>query len=1151
MSDSSQAPLVSLPLKTTEEVDLGSAVRTIITNTYGEEPSAYAEQTAQLNRARQDAVRGAGSDSTARDLLYKWFHMLEMLEARFPELRVPFPWNDAFTHKTISQSSLAYEKASIIFNIAATLSSLASSQPRLAGNPEGLKRAYSALRQAAGMLTYINENFLHAPSTDMSKDVVKALVGLMLAQASEVFLEKSIEEKKSHGLVAKLASHTASAYNQLVEDAKEFVTKGYFERSWSHLIQVKAKYFSSMTQYYRALADDASGNHGASLVRLTVAETQAKEAQKLSNAFNVTAPGSISASRPSLPSDAVSAMSALLTTHLAVCTERKAQAVKNNDLIYHDILPSESTLPAVDKLVAATPISIQEIFKAPEVQRILEPDLFQRLIPLAVHESASMYSEEKAKIARAESERHDLANGELQAALEYMGLPASLKQYRGIGKGAGAGAADASLDALADPGAEVMRWSEEEAQGGGGHGADGLGTGTDGVASGLDRIARLRGQASSSIETATAALDDENRECEKLRVKYGHRWTQDPAGLHTKDMRAGLKENREALQQATANDRRIQELWESIRDDVSLLVAGRDTLESAFAAALSGSSGSSQHRGSAPGGAASLLDLGEEEDRADEAEVRQVQTKLAQIDEGLLKLHKMKKDRGEVLADLKEKIQTDDISHVLVLNRRAQNVEPAIFAQELEKFKAHQNRLAVSAHHQQVVLGEVTQAYKDLESLPAARRARKVWEEKQRARDGLVGRLRRAKEGHAEVRAAVARGVQFYTDLLEIVDGLRRNVETYVKGRKAEREKLSGELEWDDKLSGYQDTGRGVASPPPPPPLPGQARPGIASPTSPLGGGYASGLDALQGSFGGMTLNQPQHPQQQQQPPSRSTSASYPGPGPAPPPLPPMQGQGQPQRQGSYNAPSSSLSYDRYTSPPPLQPPPQQQQQGYTNQPLPPPSMHASSPTKPYSQSAGGGGGGAYPPPPLPSSTTTTTIGGVPPPPARYTSSFSPPPLSGSGQYNLPRPPPPPSQGQGRGYGYPSYTSVPPPATGGGHSYVAPSFHPPSQANPQPSYYHHQPPPSQQPQQQQQQGGYSAYSGYAAPPPPPPQQQQQQQQLHYSQPQQQQHQQGYAGGPPVSPLQHGQNQAYGAQPQGPQGGAHGQAQGYPAYRPAY
>lgn len=87
-----QSPLLRIPPKPTEEVDLAAAVGSLIANSYGQEPKSFRDQLSSLNRARQDAVRGAGSDVTGRDLLYKWFHMLEMLELRFPELRVPFPW---------------------------------------------------------------------------------------------------------------------------------------------------------------------------------------------------------------------------------------------------------------------------------------------------------------------------------------------------------------------------------------------------------------------------------------------------------------------------------------------------------------------------------------------------------------------------------------------------------------------------------------------------------------------------------------------------------------------------------------------------------------------------------------------------------------------------------------------------------------------------------------------------------------------------------------------------------------------------------------------------------------------------------------------------------------------------------------------------
>lgn len=172
--------------------------------------------------------------------MYKYFGQLELLELRFSEIRVNFPWRDAFTGKLTTQTSIAYEKACIIFQIAATHSSIASSQNR--SDPEGLKRAFYYFRTCAGMLTYINDNFLHAPSTDLSREVIKFLVGIILAQATEVFFEKCTDEKKGNALVSKIASQAAFLYSGLNEEAKEFMGKGIFDRNWITVIQVRVVY---------------------------------------------------------------------------------------------------------------------------------------------------------------------------------------------------------------------------------------------------------------------------------------------------------------------------------------------------------------------------------------------------------------------------------------------------------------------------------------------------------------------------------------------------------------------------------------------------------------------------------------------------------------------------------------------------------------------------------------------------------------------------------------------------------------------------------------------------------------------------------------------------------------------------------------------
>lgn len=143
---------------------------------------------------------------------------------------------DAFTHKPTAQYSLAYEKASIIFNISAVLSCHAAHQTRT--EDAGLKTAYHSFQASAGMFTYINENFLHAPSTDLSRETVKTLIQVMLAQAQEVFLEKQIADGKKAGLLAKLASQAAHLYSQALEGVVDNVTRAVFEKSWLSLTQV-------------------------------------------------------------------------------------------------------------------------------------------------------------------------------------------------------------------------------------------------------------------------------------------------------------------------------------------------------------------------------------------------------------------------------------------------------------------------------------------------------------------------------------------------------------------------------------------------------------------------------------------------------------------------------------------------------------------------------------------------------------------------------------------------------------------------------------------------------------------------------------------------------------------------------------------------
>lgn len=91
-----QAPMLSSPLKQTNEIDWIAPLKAYIRDTYGDDPERYNEECGMLNRLRQD-MRGAGKDSASgRDLLYRYYGQLELLDLRFPvdenHIKIAFTW---------------------------------------------------------------------------------------------------------------------------------------------------------------------------------------------------------------------------------------------------------------------------------------------------------------------------------------------------------------------------------------------------------------------------------------------------------------------------------------------------------------------------------------------------------------------------------------------------------------------------------------------------------------------------------------------------------------------------------------------------------------------------------------------------------------------------------------------------------------------------------------------------------------------------------------------------------------------------------------------------------------------------------------------------------------------------------------------------
>ena len=615
-----QSPMISVPCKATNEIDWITPLKRYIRDTYGDDPERYSEECATLNRMRQDTL-GAGKDSTSgRDILYRYYGQLELLDLRFPvdedHIKISFTWFDAFTHMSTSQYSLAFEKASIIFNISAILSAHAAHQSRF--EESGLKAAYHSFQASAGMFTYINDNFLHAPSADLSRDTIRTIINIMLAQAQEVFLEKQIADNKKVGLLAKLSSQAAYLYGQALEGVQENVSKIVFEKVWWLAVHSKYSLMRSMSQYYQALADDDANSHGIAVGRLQVADKLAKDAIMHAHSFPSSVPPS-----SNLAGDCGTLLGELAKRHASAVTDKLTELVRDNDFIYHQAVPAEESLAPVNKLPASKPIPVTELYAGQDVQRITGPDLFAKIVPMAVTESASLYDEEKAKLVRAETERVDLANSEMAASLDYLRLPGALQVLKG------------GFDREGQPDEDFRTWCEDVAT-------------HESPRSIFDSLHVEKDKIVAILDRSTKSLDMEEVVCEKMRSKYDGDWTQQPSARLTTTLRGDIRNYRDALEEASRSDAVLYSKLKQNETDFDDMRLASETgdVDALFQRAVSKSRGSAN----SPAGEANLLDADFDDSKPT------VPQQIGKVEDILKKLNLIKRERNQVLKDLKEKV---------------------------------------------------------------------------------------------------------------------------------------------------------------------------------------------------------------------------------------------------------------------------------------------------------------------------------------------------------------------------------------------------------------------------------------------------------------------------------------------------------------
>lgn len=436
--------MLAIPLKRPSPAALNSGFEQFLKKLYDDtEVSKFSGDISAIQQLRNAAcVVGTASDQSQIQHLYRYNYHLKTLVPKLsgynPPFRVQLVWTEAFRpNKNFQSGSLLFEWASILWNLAAIESYKGAMGNR--STDEGIRVASLNFQQAGGIFEFIRKEILpkmageqNTPEfTDecliLCRQVIYIFnllsltyfdIQLMLAQAQTCFYEKSVKEKKAGtmkaSIVCKLASQIVAFYNSALECARHRLVSGVVDVSWVHHMEFQRDSFKGLAEYWQAVAhhDDATSSgfgYGSEICRLRKAE------RIISNVLQY-------GKNNKIPASLIAATDNVYT----VVQRARMNAEKDNDGVYHELIPSESSLTEVP------PIPMVRCSDMPEYYNNEKP-FFSDLVPKEVKVLVTKYQESTENILRDCSGTASKATNEGRAALSELGLPGSLELFKSGG----------------------------------------------------------------------------------------------------------------------------------------------------------------------------------------------------------------------------------------------------------------------------------------------------------------------------------------------------------------------------------------------------------------------------------------------------------------------------------------------------------------------------------------------------------------------------------------------------------------------------------------------------------------------------------------------------------------------------------------------
>jgi len=336
---------IAIPLKQTGDVDLVKPITTFLSskrNLSSGEKAALNELQALRNKMVATIKNKTYCESSLVDM-QNYFDQLGNLELKVPfsQLKIYFKWLDCFDKGSwlsgnvqyTMTTNLLYEKACVLFNIAALSTQMASSPSSI--SEEEMKNSARLFQVAAGLFSAVSvplpeSSTEQKPTPDLSTECASALSSLCLAQAQEIVLMKAISDQKKESITMKLSQQAGVMYGDTYKLMEVQSVKSMLSKDWLSICEGKHRLFTGLSQWFSSRQCNEEKQIGEEISRLGVAVTNLQKAK--------------SVLPPQHQGD--------VGNWLQQAETALGLAKKDNDFIYHEkVPPLDSLSPIVGTMV--------------------------------------------------------------------------------------------------------------------------------------------------------------------------------------------------------------------------------------------------------------------------------------------------------------------------------------------------------------------------------------------------------------------------------------------------------------------------------------------------------------------------------------------------------------------------------------------------------------------------------------------------------------------------------------------------------------------------------------------------------------------------------------------------------------------------------